>query len=192
MNTIKIRENISLLITYRYHQIKSFVNSAQGLEYHYNNFLSHLKELAIKKTLEDDTMLDHEVTAYLNRLGQLSFFLVSQKLMQYCPKIKELLLFRNKNTAHRSIDTPRKEDTLHEQIWQSGALMRRIFSGKVNPGNPLEEEMLEFLTPQRYNSNKAFISYQIISGKIHADFTPQKDHPIIIKEINEVYKRLFH
>ncbi len=156
--------------------------------------------MACKDTLGDDRILDHEAIAYLHRLGQFYYFARSLKLLQGCPKIKELYLFRRKNIGHRSIDDPyikngRLEDELPEQIWQAGCFLRRIFSGKMDPNFDPEKgihtDMEVFLTPKKYLSKKAFISYQIISNGAHATFIPQQDHPLILKEIEGAYIKLF-
>jgi hypothetical protein len=177
-----------------YTQIMGSLQFLEGLEYHYNNFTNHLQNLAAKECLSDDSMLDHEAVAYINRLGQVYYFIRFLRKLKQCPKIKELYLFRRKNTGHRSIDLPTDEDTQHEQIWQSGCLRRKSFSGKFDENftvDDFQEYKNDFLNPKRYIHKKVFVSYQILSGNKHADFTPQIDHPIILKEIEEVYIKLF-
>lgn len=179
---------------YDYTHIMGSLQFLEGLEYHYNNFVTHLQNLAAKEYLTDDSMLDHEAVAYLNRLGQVYYFAQSLKLFKYCPKIKELYLFRRKNTGHRSIDCPMEEDEKNEQIWQSGCLRRKAFSGKFDDNFTVEdfqEYKKEFLSPKRYIHKKVLVSYQILSGKKHADFIPQNDHPIIMEEIENIYINLF-
>jgi hypothetical protein len=46
----------------------------EGMEYHYENFLVHLQKLGLQEYLGNDRMLDHEVAAYLHRLGQFYYF----------------------------------------------------------------------------------------------------------------------
>lgn len=177
-----------------YTRIMGSIQFLEGLEYHYNNFTNHLQILAAQERLSDDSMLDHEAVAYINRLGQIYYFIRSFNLLKHCPKIKELYLFRRKNVGHRSIDCPTDEDATHEQIWQSGCLRRKSFSVKFDE-NFTEEDFQEykkdFLTPKRYIHKKVLVSYQILSRKRHADFTPQIDHPIILKEIEAVYTKLW-
>lgn len=176
-----------------YTRIMGALQFIEGLEYHYNNFTNHLQNLAAKEYLSDDSMLDHEATAYINRLGQIYYFIRSFRLLKHCPKIKELYLFRRKNSGHRSIDCPSDEDEVHEQIWQSGCLRRKSFAGKFDENFTVEdfqEYKNDFLSPKRYIHKKVLVSYQILSGKKHADFTPQIDHPIILKEIESVYINL--
>ncbi len=176
-----------------YTRIVGSLQFLEGLEYHYNNFTNHLQNLAAKECLSDESMPDHEAVAYINRLGQIYYFIRSFKLLKHCPKIKELYLFRRKNTGHRSIDCPTEEDEANEQIWQSGCLRRKSFSGKFDENftvEDLQEYKSDFLSPKRYIHKKVLVSYQIISGKKHADFIPQIDHPVILKEIEDVYINL--
>lgn len=195
MSSLIVRNKHKIRDMHDFAQIWGSLEMVRGLEYHHSNFLIHLQSLSKKSSLEDDSPLDHEAIAYINRLGQMHFFVNSLELLQVCPKIDELFLIRNKNTAHRSIDAPRK-DSKFEQIWQAGCFMRRIFSGKVKPDFDPNKDMLKdmeiFLSPQRYLSEEAFVSYQLLSNDNHATFIPQKDHPIILKEIEAVYTQLFN
>ena len=145
-------------------------------------------------------MLDHEAVAYLHRLGQFYYFAKSLKLLHNCPKIKELYLFRRKIIGHRSIDVPyfkdgQLEDQIPEQIWQAGCFMRRSYVGKLEPDFDYQKDMQKykegFNTPKKYLHEKMNITYQIISNGMCSNFTPQKDHPVILKEIEILYTTLF-
>jgi hypothetical protein len=54
--------------------------------------------------------LHHEAFAYLNRLGQFHTFAKAFSVEHLLPRATDLMLFRHKHTAHRSIDAPRRED----------------------------------------------------------------------------------
>jgi hypothetical protein len=75
----------------------------------------------------------HEAVAYLNRLGQFHAFAKANG-QQQLTKTTELMLFRNKNAAHRSIDCPRKEDDYLSMWSQATSLggFYRMFRGE-NP-----------------------------------------------------------
>jgi hypothetical protein len=167
----------------------------EGIEYHYSNFINHLQTLASKDHLENDRMLDHEAIAYLHLLGQFYYFAKSLDLLKMCPTIKKLYLFRKKYIGHRSIDSPNKDDSVHEQIWQTGCFLRRTFSGPIDPNfdykNDLNNDLEIYLTPRKYLNDKAFITYQIISNNVYSNFIPQIDHPVILKEIENAYILLF-
>ena len=112
-----------------------------GLDYHHDNFMHAFCLLApyyerlfscLRKTNENVSgeslspfptgeerklleSLDHEALAYINRLGQFHAFAKSRNLKSLLPRASELMVFRNKHAAHRSIDDPRKEDNEHLQ-----------------------------------------------------------------------------
>jgi hypothetical protein len=115
-------------------QILGGVLFLSGLDYHHDQFLKHYKNLKPyylrkKRFMEqmckagsselsplpshiEKNHLDamhHEAVAYINRLGQFMYFAKAMKLDAICLRGKELLSFRNKHTAHRSIDDPRGE-----------------------------------------------------------------------------------
>lgn len=165
----------------------------EGLEYHYGNFLAHIQSLGTAETLKNDRMLDHEIAAYLHRLGQFRYFAKHHKLLTYCLKIEELYLFRKKHIGHRSIDDPQNE-TKEEQAWQAGVLNRRAFVGTVPPNFDPAKDLIEasdFLTPKKYLHKDFSLSYQIINGDQFAIFTPQEHHPVILKEIEDTFSNLF-
>lgn len=125
-------------------QIDGSIPMLQGLDYHYNHFISQFHQLAsYYKRLEShlkDLMsghersslypssteaerqtfksLEHEAIAYINRVGQFYCFAKAFGHQSCLLRASELMLFRNKHTAHRSIDIP-KGETVHEKMWQA-------------------------------------------------------------------------
>jgi hypothetical protein len=127
-------------------QIAGSIFMLRGLDYHHTNFMlqfdrikphydkhkSYLNDaitgrknsLAYPEMTAAENLihyyLQHEAIAYINRMGQFYYFAKSEpiKLDSYLPRIAELMLFRKKHTAHRSIDQPQKE-TETEKIWQA-------------------------------------------------------------------------
>lgn len=122
-------------------QIAGGAKMLGGLEYHHQNFMRRFELLTpmygrqaafIKHALgqlpdqqpfpassdAERVILDelnHEAIAYINRLGQFFTFAKSCGAESFLPRAAELMLFRHKHTAHRSIDAPRREDTSHLQ-----------------------------------------------------------------------------
>ncbi len=87
-----------------------------GLEYHHGNILRICVNLSEGIRL-DEKAIDHEAVAYVNRMGQYHAFAKSLFVRQaiadadlLIPTIVKFMVFRNKHAAHRSIDTPHKED----------------------------------------------------------------------------------
>jgi len=90
-----------------YGQHKGAVLFAQGMEYHYQNYLLNYQGRGYE--------WQHEVVAYLNRAGQMYYYLISAHVGAKTKDIPSLLgasRFRMKHTAHRQIDAPRAGDYL--------------------------------------------------------------------------------
>ena len=109
--------------------------------------------LPTPKHFEVLATLRHEAVAYVNRLGQLHFFAKSLGHHHLLPKTTELLPFRHKHTAHRSIDQPQAEsaDELRSQtmafgfvhIFEGGFPVFRLFSAsKFHTLNMREDQPL--------------------------------------------------
>ncbi len=157
------------------------VTMLEGLDYHYSRFMELMKRLdryfsyrrvplsahsneSLQRLLptpietEDLNGLDHESVAYLNRLGQFHTFAKAHGMAARLPKMHELMVFRNKYSAHRSIDAPRGESQ-YEREYQAMAFgFYRIIT------------------------REGFPTYQMPSGKKHHEFDIYHDHPIIMQE----------
>jgi hypothetical protein len=194
LKSLIIRNKRKIKDLHDYAQIFGSLDIVRGLEYHFDNFLTHLNSLSAKSEIEDDTMLDHEAIAYLGRLGQLYYFARSIGKISGCPKIKELYLFRRKIVGHRSIDYP-ADESLQEQILHTYCFQTRTFAGRSTPNENREERrklIFELMSsPAKYSTNEWKITYQVLSEGKHADFTPQSDHKIICSEIENMYFSIF-
>ncbi|WP_421803095.1 hypothetical protein [Flagellimonas sp.] len=90
-------------------EILGVLESMEALDYHYDNFIGF-------KKIENKSKRVHEIVAYLNRIGQIYYFINSDFLkkilfnpLDQTPTLNSLKVFRMKNTAHRSIDYPKNE-----------------------------------------------------------------------------------
>ena len=90
----------------------------EGLEYHHDNIVRITGALANGDNGDDvsESSVNHEAVAYLNRVGQFHSFAKSDFIRHgisdinaLIPTISKFMVFRNKHTAHRSIDVPRDE-----------------------------------------------------------------------------------
>ncbi len=113
-------------------------NIIDGLEYHYENFRQLglcIKEKNLlglfKKYNKIINKMNHEATAYLNRMGQFYYFATSKtvrtkikKPEKFIPTIIEFLPFRHKQTAHRAIDMHKGEN----KLWMNQ--VNELFSNK--------------------------------------------------------------
>jgi hypothetical protein len=160
------------------------ITMLEGLDYHYSKFMDLVSRLSpyYTRTMADEPWigrdqvenypspllptlreiadldaLDHEAVAYLNRLGQFFAHARAQGFDSQLHKARQLMPFRNKHTAHRSIDSPRNE-TMKEQESQAMAFG---FYRYIRAGFP---------------------AYQIASDRKHHDFHMRRDHPLVMQE----------
>jgi hypothetical protein len=124
----------------------------------------------------------NEAVAWVNRVGQLYYFtrskLVMERLGQMTtPTIDEILPFRMKHTAHRSVDAPRKEDTAELQLSQAIALTE--LSGAqwaLRPGAHLA-------TAGFPSFRTHFITFQMrITEGLRGTLNIEAAHPLIMAE----------
>lgn len=165
------------------------ITMLEGLDYHYSRYVELVNRLGpyfscrgaaspansgeIVQRLfptapeaEDLNGLDHESVAYLNRLGQFHTFAKAHGLASRLLKTHELMVFRNKHTAHRSIDAP-KGESQHEREYQA---MTFGFYRLTRGGFP---------------------TYQILSGRKHHEFDMRRDHPLVMQEAIDVLFALY-
>jgi len=98
--------------------ITGAIEMMSGMDYHFDNYMRYQSKLHDEEhDPEIHNSLLHEVTAYLNRLGQFYYFSQSKFVknlninsVAILPKLNEKILLRHKASAHRSIDAPKKED----------------------------------------------------------------------------------
>lgn len=155
-----------------------------GLDYHHANFIERVNRLRpyferqsalVKQTIEglsgepksflptdsERTIRDslhHEAVAYLNRLGQFYKFAKASKVEFALLRASELMLFRHKHTAHRSIDDPHKDDDPHLQEVHATAFGFHQLSVD------------------------SFPVFQIHNHQTVVDFHMRDDHPIVMLE----------
>ena len=174
-------------------QIAGGVYMLSGLDYHHRQFMLHIEQLApyyaiksaflehirelpsgstvsppIPTEIERDHLdaLHHEAIAYINRLGQFVFFAEAMQLKSKLPRAKELLTFRHKHTAHRSIDKPRKE-SFELQEMQAMA----FHFGQLD--------------------NSSFPVFQIYDQGPHITFHMRDDHAVLMDEAMALLQSLY-
>jgi hypothetical protein len=169
----------------RFVQIAGGAFMLGGLDYHHGNFLDRVNHLApfyerlearLRHLMEHrpgepppfpmatdaeraifDT-LDHEAFAYLNRLGQFHTFAKASSVEHLIPRASELMLFRHKHTAHRSIDAPKAEDD--PRLQEAHALAFGF--GRLSVGS--------------------FPVFQIYDHQRFVQFHMRDDHPVIMRQ----------
>lgn len=164
-------------------QIAGGVLFLSGLDYHHDQFLDHFERLDSYYSRKIEFMrqvretgssalspipnhsekfhldaMHHEAVAYINRLGQFMYFAKAMGLDTICSRGKELLSFRNKHTAHRSIDSPRSES--------------------------LEMKEMQAMAFNFYqlNDGSSFPIFQIQQSEQTINFHMRDDHVVVMQE----------
>lgn len=192
-------------------QIGGLLDIMDGLEYHHKKISRYelaAQRLVVKLELAKSNAMSlielaqgtnhhpatHEAVAYLNRLGQLSYFFKSDwfcgqvsepSIASAIPSILALLPIRHKLAAHRQIDVPRKGDSPNLGFNQFKLL--NTVKGPI--GNPQaarisysfptneREKLLEIHRPT------PIANVEYFGGSNHiVIFTPTQIHPTILAE----------
>jgi hypothetical protein len=174
-------------------QIVGSIHIIAGLEYHRNRFMllvrglylyyarsaeysAELASAPISRQIKIPTAseaeaseldaLDHEAIAYFNRLGQMFYFIRSTGHEAIITRISQLMSFRNKHAAHRSIDVPRSEDQMH-----------------------LQNQAMAFGFYRMMQDN--FPCYKIADEGVHKLFRMDTDHLSIMTEAIQVLQAIY-
>jgi hypothetical protein len=180
-------------------RIYGAVEMVAGMEYHYENFVRLSMQWAAG---QDELCFRHEAVAYLNRMGQFEKFARSAFAKQVIPQpniptISRLMVFRNKYTAHRSIDVPRPEDTSDSQVSHArslSTLFGKLFTPragtpvidwKVDPPTTIEDAQ-----KQVWSSNH--LTFQIFDMKTKKaiNFCLELDHLDVMNEAAVILEAL--
>ncbi len=178
-----------------------------GLDYHHDNFMRIINRLAeVDMSEEADGLkanLLHEVVAYLNRLGQFHYFVISTFVRQHCrtptsltPTVEKFFIFRRKHSAHRSIDQPQNE-TAHVQETQAMSMSSiggKIFEPKLGQSCNLLEAKTDAdqIAHFRNNWKKCYWVCQLITDDPNdfRNFSIEKEHPAIMLEAYAILEML--
>ena len=181
-------------------RIVGAIDMMSGLEYHNRNFCRIVGERALlplsdPTALEKELFLVHETVAYLNRLGQFWYFVSSRLVKSTVPGWKDIIptiakftRFRQKHSAHRSIDMPKSEDKPHVQevhAWAFSSLGGCLFSRK--PGKARIWSPTDFRNPYSMWT-ESYRCFQLIADGEHdtLNLSIERDHPVIIGEAYEL------
>lgn len=199
--TLIVRSVENKLLHKEFLTISGAVEFLRGFEYHSERYQSLVEELATSQASLLDSVcpkkappnqhVDHEAVAYINRLGQFYYFATSELVRLIIPKpelqlkrISELMIFRNKHSAHRSVDWPKKGDTIENRPYQAMALCSLGGTTWLIKEPKLQ---VDFKVPMW---KMALRQYQISSGDTWMDFVMERDHPIVISEAYALFQDL--
>lgn len=185
-------KNVRVLQEHEF-ELLGILDMVNGLEYHYKKFVrieknqrKHLKKIMETRLLWPDPPKNmiHEFVAYVNRLGQIYYMFISlwfksylakeSELVDLCPTILALMPFRNKFTAHRSIDAPRKE-TISEKENHASIPFVVKWSGPI-----LDRD------PNKISWDTMFVIYQITISKNEKNMRDKilvNYHPEVVKDV---------
>jgi hypothetical protein len=194
------RNQSALILKHAFVNIYGAIEMMQGLTYHHAVFMSLVESChETVPTIQITRALRHEAVAYINRVGQFWAFTQSDLVKQYCPPhenllptIDKLIPFRNKHTAHRSIDAPKKEDSSNHQMMNAVSLS---MLGGLH-FYPKPESSLPDLSSAPLNTDEDFnklrcdfykngyLGFQIYDIKrlVHVNFLIEKDHELVMSE----------
>ncbi len=136
----------------------------------------------------------HEAVAYINRVGQLAYFFKSdwfkknvkeEVIVSKVPAILALQPLRNKYTAHRQDDYPKKDDCSNLGIHQHG-----LRHGLAYPIGKPKEVRIEYQFPPKQRDNllkkhrsQAVPDIEYFGGNNNlVIFRPTEVHPIILEQ----------
>jgi hypothetical protein len=204
---LMIRNRQSPILAGGFGNVAGAIEMMAGLDYHHDNFARITSSLADGVPLDqiDQTTLNHEAVAYINRLGQFQAFArsplvksVAPDALDRMPTIDSLMVFRNKHTAHRSMDRPWDDDTDDLQWVHARSLAQ--FGGRMwvpRPGVP-QPSAANLKTYEDLMAHKTrlwrsgYVSYQIFDADKNdtVDFAIERDHPTVMSEAYALIERL--
>jgi hypothetical protein len=171
-------------------QIGGVVSILSGLTYHHDNFVSYQTKLE-RKFHNEYAPLRHEAVAWVNRVGQLHYFVISNLVKSRLgsvsvPTIESVMPFRNKHVAHRSVDAPMPEDSIAAQVMHAMSLSDiggMLWTPKpgaapadIASGPPVDTHYASFQI--RGKGNNVY------------DLSVERDHPGVLREGYDVLSQL--
>ena len=178
------------------------IEMLEGLDYHHDNVIKITSAVVSGDLPRASAVnIDHEVVAYINRVGQFFFFAKSDFAKSVIcdfpaciPTIARLMVFRHKYTAHRSMDARRgeSEDEKVAHARAVSSMMGFIFTPKPNaPKLPTDSVELAQLVReigveqfQRDQWKDNYKTFQTFDSKLGSsvNFTMEVEHPKIMRE----------
>jgi hypothetical protein len=163
-------------------------------------------------TKEYTQEMAHDAVAYLNRLGQFYYFATSKAISKVLelkekdrkdrgdkiiPTIAKFSFFRNKHTAHRSVDSPVSDDTEHLQYVHGASIdgPGLLWGG----AKPTAEDSKNPKTVEESNRinvwRTLYLTYQIQGHPVKdgvdvLGFSPERDHAEIMNEAYGLLKKV--
>jgi hypothetical protein len=179
--------------------IRGAITMIGGMEYHHDNFLDWVTAIQSGDHYGTDPLI-HEAVAYLNRMGQFAAFVRStfakravRDFRTATPTIARLLVFRNKHSAHRSLDVPQSEPA-ETRIYQELGMWGNLFSPRpgARPIHFEDGEVVDMRAHRKFMFTDYHMTFQMIDHKTGGaeQFNMELDHPTIMTEAYSVIERV--
>lgn len=190
-----------------------------GLEYHYKNFakIENRCRIKLEKEMDDGEQTSrpyknaiHEVTAYLNRLGQFYYLMRSPWFGEYvkeddlaklCPILLALIPLRHRVACHRSCDKPGKDIEINEHLATQASVpiekrWRKEKDDILNISYEIkilkEEKLNRCEILRKHHKSPVESVERFVEGVIWLEFIPSKHHNNIGTEIYDVIELFFN
>jgi hypothetical protein len=196
---LMVRSKSNAVLSTNFINIQGAIEMMKGLDYHHDNLIGVVNQLAEFGLTGNKTalfaVLLHEAVAYMNRLGQFYYFSKSPFVQKICansesltPTIVKHIVFRQKHSAHRSIDDPRDESE-HVQLtqaWSMSSISGHLFDPKPGQFRDISQlkTMQEIEEHARRIWKESYLVFQLITDdpKVFHNFSIEKEHPTIMQE----------
>lgn len=171
-------------------QVSGAISILGGIEYHFSQLMAFLARGATGDFQRPDLApACHEAVAWINRVGQFAAFGRSELVTRWVgaivtPNIHFVVQFRNKHTAHRSIDSPRSDS---EQLQISQAMCLADIGGTLWHSRPPVKPG-EFAFPSHATHLIGF-QMQTANGG-HQDLVIERRHEPIVMEAYSILEDL--
>ena len=188
----------SRLLTTNSINIVGAIDMMEGLDYHHQNYLELLRSVQLGNTTFRATKpsLTHEVVAYINRVGQFYHFAISALISETIgdqdssiATIKSIVRIRNKHTAHRSIDAPRRESE-HEKERQAMLFSGTFFNPRTGRSTDIDDSELDLDLIHKKLCQDSFVSFQFREEASYFNFSIEEQHSQVMTEAYEVVSKL--
>ncbi len=190
----------SRLLTTNSINIIGAADMMEGLDYHHQNFMELFGDVQLGHTTfrASKPNLTHEIVAYINRVGQFYHFAISALIHETIGSqdsnlttIKSIVRVRNKHTAHRSIDAPRRESEFEKEE-QAMLFSGTIFSPRAGLSTKMNDSELDMDVILQKLCQNSFVNFQFHEEAGFFNFSIEEQHPQVMSEAYAIVSKLIN
>ncbi|MDR9403895.1 MAG: hypothetical protein RI580_10685 [Halothece sp. Uz-M2-17] len=185
--SLMCRQREHHLLKQHFFEISGAIDMTAALDYHYDLFIKHKNNIAMNENMSH-LPLKYEAIAYVNRLGQFYYFYLSDLCSNLRESYENSLFvkitkkFRMKNTAHRSIDSPRRE-SIEEQLAHALIFTDTMLRGTSLGATPLPHK-------EKWEKMKVIFKSNRLNSTENINLILEEDHDKIMGELFSFFKDL--